>query len=226
YDVLQCMPTIPGAIGAFRRQVLREVGGVSADTLAEDTDLTMAVSRSGWRVVYEPSAVAWTEAPSTLSQLWRQRYRWSYGTIQAWWKHRRAIRESGRSGRFGRIGLLNVGLFQILLPLLAPLMDVFLVYGLLFLDPLRTLLAWLGLMAPQGVSAVVAFRLDREPLRPLVWLPLQQIVYRQLMYAVVIQSVVTAVTGVRLHWQKLRRVGGLEQAVTPIVAESGERVQR
>ena len=226
YDVLQCMPTIPGAVGAFRRQVLREVGGVSADTLAEDTDLTMAVSRGGWRVVYEPRAVAWTEAPSTLSQLWRQRYRWSYGTIQAWWKHRRAIRESGRSGRFGRIGLLNVGLFQILLPLLAPLMDVFLVYGLLFLDPVRTLLAWLGLMALQGVSAVVAFRLDREPLRPLVWLPLQQIVYRQLMYAVVIQSVVTAVTGVRLHWQKLRRVGGLEQAITPIVTESGERVRR
>src|SRR5690606_9297422 len=78
YDVLQCMPTIPGAGGPFRREVLREVRGVSAGTLAEDTDLTMAVSRSGWRVVYERSAVACTVAPSTLSQLWRQGYRWSY----------------------------------------------------------------------------------------------------------------------------------------------------
>src|SRR5690606_41587030 len=128
YDVLQCMPTIPGAIGAFRRQVLREVGGVSADTLAEDTDLTMAVSRSGWRVVYEPSAVAWTEAPSTLSQLWRQRHRGSYGAIQAWWKHRRAIRESGRPGRCGRARLLHLGRFQTLRPPLAPLTDGLLRY--------------------------------------------------------------------------------------------------
>src|SRR5690606_30282668 len=95
YDVLGCMPTIPGAIGAFRRQVLADVGGVSADTLAEDTDLTMAVLRAGWRVSYEERALAWTEAPSSLRQLWRQRYRWCYGTMQAMWKHRHALVERG-----------------------------------------------------------------------------------------------------------------------------------
>src|SRR5207248_7980957 len=91
YEVLQCTPTVPGAIGAFRREVLEEVGGVPTDTLAEDTDLTLAIGRTGRRVVYAEGARAWTEAPSTLSALWRQRYRWSFGTMQAVFKHRRAV---------------------------------------------------------------------------------------------------------------------------------------
>lgn len=210
YDVLRCMPTVPGAIGAFRRRVLLEVGGVSDDTLAEDTDLTMAICRGGWRVVYEETAKAWTEAPATLGQLWRQRYRWSYGTMQSMWKHRHAVLESGASGRFGRAGLGHLAVFQVLLPLLAPLVDIFLVYGLLFLDPVTTLVAWSAVLGVQLAAAVIAFRLEREPLGVLWLLPLQQVVYRQLMYAVVIRSVVTAAGGIRLGWQKLRRVGGLE----------------
>ncbi|WP_157411589.1 glycosyltransferase, partial [Actinoplanes rectilineatus] len=179
------------------------------DTLAEDTDLTIAIIRAGWRVVYEEHARAWTEAPATMSQLWRQRYRWSYGTMQAMWKHRRALFERGAGGRFGRRGLLNLALFQTVLPLLSPLIDVFLVYGLIFLDPGTTLLAWFGMLGVQLASTVYAFRLDGESLKPLWRLPLQQFVYRQLMYLVLIQSVLAALGGIRLGWQKLRRTGGL-----------------
>jgi cellulose synthase/poly-beta-1,6-N-acetylglucosamine synthase-like glycosyltransferase len=169
----------------------------------------MAISRAGWRVVYEPGAVAWTEVPASMGELWRQRYRWSYGTIQAMWKHRRAVVEPGRSGRFGRVGLLHLALYQVLLPLVAPLMDVFLVYGLFFLDPVRTVVAWLALVVSQLLAGAYACRLDGERMRGLWLLPLQQLVYRQLMYAVVIQSIVTALAGIRLRWQKLRRAGGL-----------------
>ncbi len=210
YDVLQCMATVPGAVGAFRREALTDVGGVSDDTLAEDTDLTMAISRAGWRVVYEETARGWTEAPATLRQLWRQRYRWSYGTMQSLWKHRRAVLDRGPSGHFGRLGLLNVALFQVLLPLLAPLVDIMAIYGMLVLDPLPVLLAWLGLLSLQFAIGIYAFRLDHEPLGPVWLLPLQQFVYRQIMYAVIIQSVITAVSGVRLRWQKLKRSGGLQ----------------
>jgi cellulose synthase/poly-beta-1,6-N-acetylglucosamine synthase-like glycosyltransferase/peptidoglycan/xylan/chitin deacetylase (PgdA/CDA1 family) len=209
YDVMRCMATVPGAIGAFRRTALRQVNGLSDDTLAEDTDLTIAIIRAGWRVVYEEHARAWTEAPSTMSQLWRQRYRWSYGTMQAMWKHRRALFEKGPGGRFGRRGLLNLALFQTVLPLLSPLIDVFLVYGLIFLDPATTVIAWLAMLAVQLISTTYAFRLDGESLKPLWRLPLQQFVYRQLMYLVLIQSVLAALGGIRLGWQKLRRTGGL-----------------
>ncbi|MFB9322384.1 bifunctional polysaccharide deacetylase/glycosyltransferase family 2 protein [Cryptosporangium minutisporangium] len=212
YEIMRCMPTVPGAIGAFRREALEQVGGVSDDTLAEDTDLTMALSRAGWRVVYQDQARAWTETPATMSQLATQRYRWTYGTMQAMWKHRGAFFDRGPSGRFGRVGLPFLALFGVVLPLLAPLIDVFLIYGLLFYDAALTVLGWLGMLAVQLVIAVIAFRLDKEPLRPLWAFPLQQIVYRQLMYVVLIQSVATALTGARLRWQKLRRTGDISTA--------------
>jgi cellulose synthase/poly-beta-1,6-N-acetylglucosamine synthase-like glycosyltransferase/peptidoglycan/xylan/chitin deacetylase (PgdA/CDA1 family) len=207
YDTFGCLPTIPGALGAFRRQALADAGGLSLETLAEDTDLTMAIHRAGWQVVYEESARAHTEAPATLGQLWKQRYRWSYGTMQAMWKHRRALIESGPSGRFGRRGLPLIALFTILLPMLAPLLDLMAIYGVIFANRWETGVAWLAMLVVQAVTAVLAFRLDRESLRPLWTLPLQQFAYRQLMYIVLLQSAVTALTGRRLSWQKLRRTG-------------------
>ncbi|MFI6349556.1 polysaccharide deacetylase family protein [Streptomyces sp. NPDC050560] len=210
YDVLRCMPTIPGAVGAFRRSALEPIGGMSDDTLAEDTDVTMALHRAGWRVVYAENARAWTEAPETVQQLWSQRYRWSYGTMQAIWKHRGAVLDRGPSGRFGRVGLPFVSLFMVLAPLLAPLIDLFFVYGLVFGPTGRTLMAWLGILLFQAVCAAYAFRLDREPMHHLISLPLQQIMYRQLMYVVLLQSWITALTGGRLRWQKLRRTGVVE----------------
>lgn len=212
YDMLRCMPTIPGAVGAFRMSALRRVGGMSEDTLAEDTDITMAIHRDGWQVVYAEKARAWTEAPESVQQLWSQRYRWSYGTMQAIWKHRHAVLERGPSGRFGRVGLPLVSLFMVLAPLLAPLIDVFLLYGLVFGPTGRTLLAWLGVLAIQVGCAAYAFRLDKERMTHLVSLPLQQILYRQLMYVVLLQSWITALTGGRLRWQKLRRTGALDAA--------------
>ncbi|ROQ68614.1 cellulose synthase/poly-beta-1,6-N-acetylglucosamine synthase-like glycosyltransferase [Streptomyces sp. 840.1] len=210
YDLLRCMPTIPGAVGAFRRDALDRIGGMSEDTLAEDTDVTMALHRDGWRVVYAENARAWTEAPETVQQLWSQRYRWSYGTMQAIWKHRRAVVERGPSGRFGRVGLPFVALFMVVAPLLAPLIDVFLLYGIVFGPTQKTIVAWLGVLAVQAVCAAYAFRLDRERMTHLISLPLQQILYRQLMYVVLLQSWITALTGGRLRWQKLRRTGVVE----------------
>ncbi|MFE7273980.1 glycosyltransferase [Streptomyces sp. NPDC057623] len=216
YDMLRCMPTIPGAVGAFRRSALERVGGMSDDTLAEDTDITMAMHRDGWRVVYAENARAWTEAPESVQQLWSQRYRWSYGTMQAIWKHRRALVERGPSGRFGRVGLPLVSLFMVLAPLLAPLIDVFLLYGLVFGPTQKTIGAWLGVLAIQVVCAAYAFRLDKERMTHLISLPLQQVLYRQLMYVVLLQSWITALTGGRLRWQKLRRTGVVEAPGGPV----------
>ena len=207
FDLLGTIPTVPGAIGAFRRAALASVGGVSTDTLAEDTDLTMALCRSPWRVVYEPDAVAWTEAPATLRQLWRQRYRWSYGTMQAMWKHRRAVIERGQSGRFGRYCLTYLTFFHVLLPLVAPVVDVFSLYGLMFLNPVKVGLFWLAFVLLQAIAGGYALKLDGERLRSLWVLPFQQVVYRQLMYLVTVQSVISAMLGTRQRWQVIARAG-------------------
>ncbi|GAA4164444.1 glycosyltransferase [Phytohabitans flavus] len=207
FDVLRCMPTVPGAIGAFRRAAVVDVGGVSNETLAEDTDFTMALIRAGWRVVYAPDAVAWTEAPATLKQLWRQRYRWCYGTMQAMWKHRRALAEPGAAGRLGRRGLTYLLLFQVALPLCACMVDLYGLYGLLFLPLGKVAAVWTGFTLLQMATAAYALHLDRERYGPLWSLPFQQVVYRQLMYLVVIQSTVMALIGHRLRWHRMTRTG-------------------
>jgi len=213
-DIFGCITTVAGAVGAFRREALERVGGVSLDTLAEDTDLTMAVLRSGYRVVYQPRAIAWTEAPQTLTDLWRQRYRWAYGTMQAIWKHRHAVVEGGQARRLGLIGLPYVFAFQVVFPLLSPAIDLFALFGLLFLDPVPIAAAWCVFVLLQTLTTLYALRLDKESLRPLWAVPLQQFVYRQMMYLVVIQSVISALAGVRLRWHKLHRTGDAVTAVS------------
>jgi cellulose synthase/poly-beta-1,6-N-acetylglucosamine synthase-like glycosyltransferase/peptidoglycan/xylan/chitin deacetylase (PgdA/CDA1 family) len=207
FDVLGTIPTVPGAIGGFRRAALAAVGGLSADTLAEDTDLTIAICRSGWRVVYEQSAIAWTEAPATVRQLWRQRYRWCYGTMQAMWKHRRAVIEGGASGRVGRRCLTYLVGFQVVLPLLAPIVDLATIYGLVFLNPVMISMFWLAFNGLQMAACGYALSLDDERVRAIWALPLQQVLYRQLMYLVTIQSMMTALLGSRHRWQPVSRTG-------------------
>jgi cellulose synthase/poly-beta-1,6-N-acetylglucosamine synthase-like glycosyltransferase/peptidoglycan/xylan/chitin deacetylase (PgdA/CDA1 family) len=221
YEVLQCTPTVPGAIGAFRRSVLVELGGVSSDTLAEDTDLTLSIGRRGHLVLYTEYARAWTEAPSTLGGLWRQRYRWSFGTMQAVWKHKGAMvsRDPG-DRRIGLRALPYMICFQIFLPLAAPMIDLFALYGLIFNEALPVLAFWLGFNLLQLVIAIIAFRLDGESLRPLWALPLQQFVYRQLMYLVIIESTISALVGARASWKTTPRTGDVEPppAVEPSLA--------
>lgn len=207
-DLLGCITTVPGAAGAFRRQAVEAAGGLSSETLAEDTDLTMGVLRAGYRVVHEERARAWTEAPSSVNDLWRQRYRWSYGTMQCLWKHRGAVIDQGRTGRrLGLVGIPYMVLFQVLLPLLAPAIDLFALYGLLTGNARTVGAVWLAFAALQTAVTAYALRLDGESMRPLWSLPLQQVFYRQLIYLVVIQSIASAVAGARLPWHKLHRSG-------------------
>jgi hypothetical protein len=108
----------------------------------------------------------------------------------------------------------------VLLPLLAPLIDLMAVYGFFFLDRSVTLIGWGTMMVVQVITAVLAFRLDREPLTPLWTLPLQQVVYRQVMYMVLLHSALTAITGRRLHWQRMHRTGQLAHARGHIVGDT------
>jgi cellulose synthase/poly-beta-1,6-N-acetylglucosamine synthase-like glycosyltransferase/peptidoglycan/xylan/chitin deacetylase (PgdA/CDA1 family) len=207
-DIFECMPTVPGAIGAFRREALAAAGGFADDTLAEDTDITISISRAGWRVVYEESARAWTEAPATLSALWRQRYRWSYGTLQCLWKHRAAVWPFG-DARVGR-AFPYLLVFDIVVPMLTPFIDVYVLYALAFGEGSSVLGYWVAITAVHLATGIYAFRLDGERLRPLWTVPLQQFVQRQLMYLVIIQSVSSALLGIRLRWHKLVRTGEVD----------------
>jgi cellulose synthase/poly-beta-1,6-N-acetylglucosamine synthase-like glycosyltransferase/peptidoglycan/xylan/chitin deacetylase (PgdA/CDA1 family) len=206
YDVLNCMVTIPGAVGAFRRAAIGDAGGVPGNTLAEDTDLSIAIGRAGWRVRYAARARAWTEAPATVSQLWSQRHRWAYGTLQALWKYRRAVVAPRGSRTLAWIGLPYLFAMGCVLPLLSPAADLYILFNI-WNAPRLAVSMWLTFLVMQGSLTLCAFALDRERLRDVWTVPVQLMFYRQLLYLVVIHSLATALTGVRLRWHKLTRIG-------------------
>src|SRR2546426_5373334 len=216
---LNCITVVPGAVGAWRRDLLDQVGGFPADTLAEDQDLTLNIRRMGYNIGYEENAIAWTEAPDSLRTLAGQRFRWAFGTLQCMWKHLDALFRP-RYGTLGFIALPNVWIFQILFPLISPVMDLMLCYvlissGLDWLQQpkgysstaLRQVLFYYALfLAIDWVAACFAFLLEKkEDWRLLWWLFLQRFCYRQVMYYVMIKSVAVAARGTTGGWGKLDR---------------------
>jgi cellulose synthase/poly-beta-1,6-N-acetylglucosamine synthase-like glycosyltransferase/peptidoglycan/xylan/chitin deacetylase (PgdA/CDA1 family) len=216
---LGTLTVVPGAIGAWRRSAVERLGGFPSDTVAEDQDLTIALQRAGYRVLFDSSAVAWTEAPATFKGLARQRFRWAYGTLQCLWKYR-SLTLSGRYGALGLIALPQVWLFQIVLTALAPVADLMLLWQLLWQgaaylehgaefnnDSLIKVGIYYGLFVLLDLAAAgFGFLIEgNEDKRLLVSLPLQRFGYRQLMYYVVVRSIFTALKGAVVGWGKLER---------------------
>jgi cellulose synthase/poly-beta-1,6-N-acetylglucosamine synthase-like glycosyltransferase/peptidoglycan/xylan/chitin deacetylase (PgdA/CDA1 family) len=216
---LGAVTVVPGAVGAWRRAALEQLGGYPSDTLAEDQDLTMAVQQAGWRVEFDPDARAYTEAPDTVAGLLKQRFRWSFGTLQCLWKHRSAT-FSFKNPVLGFVALPQIWLFQIILASAAPLVDLAVVWSLIsasldhFFHPvewgsdnlIQALLYWAVFIFVDLSAAALGMALEKHaPWSDLPWIPVQRFGYRQLMYYVVVKALFTAVQGPRVGWGKLER---------------------
>jgi peptidoglycan-N-acetylglucosamine deacetylase len=218
---LNCITVVPGSVGAWRREVLERAGGFSSDTLAEDQDLTIQVRKLGYTIGYEEGAIGLTEAPDSLRNLAKQRYRWSFGTLQCMWKHKNAL-FNPKYGALGFIAMPNVWIFQVFFPLISPLMDLMFIWtmvgalvtslehqkeyahtptnfnSVLFYYALFLAVDWFG--------AFAAFLMEKhEDKRLLGWLFIQRFGYRQVMYWVMVKSIVSAVRGALVGWGKLER---------------------
>ncbi len=223
---LDAITVVPGAVGAWRLSALKALGGYPEDTLAEDQDLTIAVQCAGWRVHYDPDAVAWTEAPQTIRGLVKQRFRWAYGTLQCLYKHR-AVIWTDRPRGLARVGLPQAWAFQIGFALFSPLIDLALVISLVLTgiavaqhgwgaesgDFRKMAIYWIAFTTIDLICGWIAYRLDKRE-RTFPWLLLlsQRFVYRQLMYWVVVRAVSAALRGPMVGWGKLERTGAVATA--------------
>jgi cellulose synthase/poly-beta-1,6-N-acetylglucosamine synthase-like glycosyltransferase/peptidoglycan/xylan/chitin deacetylase (PgdA/CDA1 family) len=230
-DVLGAVSVVPGAIGAWRVSAVREAGGYHLDTVAEDADLTMALLRRGYRVEYEDMALAYTEAPTNANALMRQRFRWSFGILQAVYKHRGVF---ARKGALGWVALPNIVIFQILLPLVSPLIDIMFVVGTIWYyiqkhfhpdstDPAdfhKLVLFFFAFLVIDFIASAIAFALERrrpdekeDPwLLSQVWL--QRFAYRQLFSIVLFKTLKRALEGRKFAWDKLERTAAVNYVPT------------
>jgi cellulose synthase/poly-beta-1,6-N-acetylglucosamine synthase-like glycosyltransferase/spore germination protein YaaH/peptidoglycan/xylan/chitin deacetylase (PgdA/CDA1 family) len=231
-NVFGAVSVVPGAIGAWRVTAVRQAGGYHTDTVAEDADLTMSLLENGWRVVNEDRALAFTEAPTNARGLMRQRFRWSFGILQAVWKHGAAIR---RRSRLGWIALPNIIIFQIMLPLVSPFIDIMFLFGMLeylaarYFHPESTdassferlAFYFVIFLAIDFIASALAFLLERrvegtgEDAQLLLHLWLQRFSYRQLFSAVLAKTVKRAIDGKPFAWDKLERTAAVAQSHAP-----------
>ena len=225
-DSLRAITVVPGAVGAWRRAALDAVGGYPEDTLAEDQDLTIAIQERGWRVAYDVEAVALTEAPETFKALGKQRFRWSFGTLQCRWKHRGVLRR-GRPRGLAWFGMPQAWLFQIVFAAISPVIDLALAVSIIMTgvrvfqhgwaqtqsDVLRMLVYWIVFVGIDLLAGWIAYRL--EPVRqrfPGFLMVMQRFYYRQLMYGIVLRSIAAALRGRHVGWGKLERTGSVSGA--------------
>jgi cellulose synthase/poly-beta-1,6-N-acetylglucosamine synthase-like glycosyltransferase/peptidoglycan/xylan/chitin deacetylase (PgdA/CDA1 family)/spore germination protein YaaH len=226
FSLLDCITVVPGAVGAWRKSLVEAAGGFREDTLAEDQDLTLAIRRRGHSIAYADAAVGYTEAPDSLRALARQRFRWCFGTLQCVWKHR-AVLGRLRYGSLGLVALPNVLLFQLFFPFVSPIADAMFLWSLVSvwlirqqhgatyaLTSLEQVLAYYAVfLLVDWLAAIAAFLLEPGEDRSLTWLVvLQRFAYRQVMYWVVMRSVIAALRGRVVGWGKLERKASVQAA--------------
>ncbi len=240
-NMLGAVSVVPGAIGAWRTAAVRAAGGYHTDTVAEDADLTMALLERGYRIEYEDLALAYTEAPTNANGLMRQRFRWSFGILQSVWKHRAAF---ARKGVLGWVALPNIVIFQIVMPLVSPFIDLMFGVGCAWYflqkhfhpdstDPTdfkRLVLFFAAFLIIDFVISAIAFALERRQAEAKedVWLLsqvwLQRFAYRQLFSLVLGKTLKRAIEGRRFAWDKLERTAALSYDVAD--SRESEKVEK
>jgi len=220
FDLINAITVVPGAIGAFRKEAIEKAGGFATDTLAEDCDLTIQILRNGYAVRNCTEAIAVTEAPETLRQFMKQRFRWSYGVMQSFWKNRDACFNPRFKG-LGMVALPNILLFQVIMPLFGPFADLMFFMGL-FINrnspesSHKILLFYIVFLLVDVAVSVIAFVFEKEKIYKLVWLIPQRFVYRQLMYIVLFRSIRRAIKGEVQGWGILKRTGNVTAVEKPL----------
>lgn len=117
---------ISGAFGLFRKEYLRAIGGYRTGNVTEDMDLVVRLHR--WlrekkidaQLPFVPDPVAWTEVPTTVRVLARQRERWHRGLLATLWEHKVML----LNPKYGRIGMVAMP-FYVFGELLAPAVELF-----------------------------------------------------------------------------------------------------
>lgn len=198
---------IPGPLGIFRRTAIEGTGGYDSDTFAEDFDMTVKILADGWKINYEPKAIAFTEAPETLLDVIQQRYRWSRGILQALRKQKRLLTRS--SGTITTPLSLWYMIFEGLVwPAMNIFSNLFFVYIALMFGMTKLLvLWWLLLTVLDLLIAVHAILMEKEQMSLALYSILYRFFYILIIDVTKVFATLEELLGLDMTWGKLARKG-------------------
>jgi cellulose synthase/poly-beta-1,6-N-acetylglucosamine synthase-like glycosyltransferase/peptidoglycan/xylan/chitin deacetylase (PgdA/CDA1 family) len=226
-STLNCITVVPGPIGLWRKKALLEIQGYSSETLAEDGDLTMSMAKRGWKIKSDSSAWCLTEAPEDIKSLWKQRFRWQFGTLQILSKYKSLLFNIRYVG-YGFFALPYILLYYIsiffapiffLLSLYYPIKYLlsffFASFTLTYLDTVNINNMILSILFFLGIElCVILIALSKEksknPWTLLIILPIYNIFYKPFMFFVSWAAVIKALEGSLMSWGHLARKGSVQ----------------
>ncbi len=208
YAIWNCITVAPGAVSALHRKAVEAAGGIQDDTLAEDTDLTLAMHRTHYKIEYTHRAVAWTEAPENVRNLVKQRSRWAFGTLQCLWKHRDLVLDLDHPA-LGWFSLPSLWFFQIVLVAIAPIIDIVLILSLITGATPQIWTYVLLFLLMDLLLAVLACWMEKEPLSHSWRIIPMRLFYRPLLSWVVWKAIIRALRGALVGWSKLERTASV-----------------
>ena len=198
---------VPGPMGIFRREAIENVGFYDSDTFAEDFDMTVKILAAGWKIDYEPLAIAYTEAPEGLLDIIKQRYRWTRGVLQALRKQRHLLTRS--EGNITTPLSLWYMIFEGLLwPAMNIFANLFFVWVALFSGLVNLLLLWWVLLTVLDVLiALYAIVMEGED-----WSLILYSIFYRFFYVLIIDvckvfATLEELIGLDMSWGKLARKG-------------------
>ncbi len=217
------LPIISGAFGVFRKDLVKKVGGYRAASIGEDLDLVVRLHRymqetgGKYEISFIPDPTCWTEVPSDLRSLARQRARWQKGLLDTLWLNRDMLFRRSY-GRVGSIILPYMWIFELIAPIvestgylsivlaatLGLLGQEFLVLFLTFGYAFATLIS-VGSVLLEEMTYRRYTRL-REVARLLVYCLVEHFPYRQLTMIWRLQGMWQYIRG-DVKWREMKRTG-------------------
>ena len=209
FDELNGITVVPGAIGAFRKKAIQDAGFYTSDTLAEDCDLSIRILKNGYKISNCANAISYTEAPETFKMFLHQRFRWNFGVMQSFWKNKKLCFKP-KYKALGMVSLPNILIFQMILPIFAPFVDIILLWAVINGYFTYAIYSYFLFMLLDLITAIIAFSFQKEKLTKLIWILPQRLIYRQMMYYVLYQAIRKAIKGEIQYWGKLKRTGNVK----------------
>ncbi len=205
--LLGAITIVPGACGAWRRSVLVEVGGFSSSTLAEDCDLALKIQKTGrYKILQDNEAISYTEAPQSLLSLTKQRFRWTFGSIQSLWKHRSMMLNKN----YGWLGMyvMPSAVISIAVPILFwPLVIAVTIDSILSGNYQVILLFFALSLTVQSIIAAIGLTLAKERYSYIWAVLFGRFAYGPIRMYILYKTILTILKGVDVGWNKLARTG-------------------